>query len=137
MGIRTAVTRTRTERRTSAPNLGLWRPRAINIFKYYYTWASVCSCFGPDLTGLVHAWPAVQGDTCGAEHAGYFIFPLLIHTTNLKLVFLCHSNFKFVDSFFLVFCKIMIFHLILFVFVLIAILWIIFIWHHFSHQRRE
>jgi hypothetical protein len=50
----------------------------------------------------------VQGDTWGAEHAGYFIFFFLIHTTNLKLVFLYHCNFKFVD-FFLVFCKITIF----------------------------
>ena len=37
--IRTGVTKTRANRLTSAPNLGLWRPWEINIFIYCCSWA--------------------------------------------------------------------------------------------------
>ena len=41
-----------------------------------------------------------EQDTWLAWFAGYIIFSFLIRNKNLKVVFLRHSNFKFIDSFF-------------------------------------
>ena len=46
-----------------------------------------------------------ERDTWHAEVAGYIIFSFLIRNKNLKLVYLSHTNFKFIDSFFYFFKK--------------------------------